>query len=194
MFPSRSANRGLGVLTALVLLLSGGSLLASPADASTCKTVRPTSIRTIETCYSVPQATTRTWRIAYQDGVENRLTQAVTGSCTTTKSTTYSYGLSVTLGAEVSAWVFNKISASVTGTLSKSTTTGYGITTTFPVPARSTVHCQRGAYSQGLRTQRTITTREYTNNAHTVLKSSRSEKRWITGSAPTPALWRLVSG
>ncbi|ROR93905.1 hypothetical protein EDD28_3334 [Salana multivorans] len=174
------------VVLATLLLLVLGVVGSGQAQAGSCDG-RQYSDRSETVCSSTPYKTTQGWVVGYRDSFENTGVNKMTASCTATTSSTVTYSLSLTLGVEAKAWIFAKISASVTGGISWSKATGYSTSTTFDVPRGRTVVCERGVVTQRFAGNR-ITTVDYKDWRPTVRKTS----GW-TGFAPSMTRWKTYT-
>lgn len=147
--------------------------------------------KTVETCFAAPRVTGESWVVGYRGHVENvNSAKPIPGTCSANVSKIVTYSLSATVAAEAKAWVFAKVSASVSGGVSNSMVTGYNFSTSFEVPARKTGYCERGVKTKRFETLRTVTTRFYA--AGTLLPSRTTVSRAnVTGSAPFSVGWKV---
>lgn len=174
------------VLATLLLLVLGVVASVEAQAASPCGS-RQYSDRTETVCVTTPSKTTQKWVIGYKDSVENGGVGNMRGTCTASTSKTVTYSLSLSIGAEAKAWIFAKVSATVTGGLSTSLSTGYVTSASFDVPRGKTVICERGLVTQNFKGVRK-TTIVYKNSRPNVNQSA----NW-TGNAPAMARWKIYT-
>ncbi|MFT3833497.1 MAG: hypothetical protein QM711_09275 [Micropruina sp.] len=67
-----------------------------------------------------------------------------TSTCTVSQTVSTSWSVSVSLSAELKAWIFAKVSATVTGGLVKSTSLTAGVSRTFKQKKGTTYRCEWG--------------------------------------------------
>jgi len=175
------------VLATLLLLVLGVVASGQAQAASPCDT-RQYSDRTESICSTTPVLQGTGWVIGYRDSVRNRSSSNISATCTATTSTTVTYSLSVTVGVEAKAWIFAKISASVTGGVAKSMSTGYSTSATFTVKPGKVMKCDRGVVTQRASAVRTTTT-TYKNSRPTTVNRTN-----FTVAAPSRGMWDIYPG
>jgi hypothetical protein len=120
--------------------------------------------------------------VDYRDSMINDTGLEQTLSVTATKSTTFTWGLSVTVGVEAKAWIFAKVSASVNGSIQHSSTTTFGSTATARVPAHSIIKADRGMWQE-----------KFGYKYYSINGSCKETHGSGTGQAPYRQYWRLYS-
>ena len=112
--------------------------------------------------------------------------QSITFTCTTQKSTTWTFGANATVKAEAGV-IFAKAETSISASVSRSTTTTDTTSGTYKIPPRKWAHCKRGTYWytwSGL-------TKKVTCDSSGCVKS---DVRSYTAHAPTREAWKIGPG
>jgi hypothetical protein len=96
------------------------------------------------TCIRVIQRTHPRFQAAWGYKYRNATPNWNQGSCTSKSTETFSWGGSVTVGVEAKAWIFAKVSASVSANFQKSKATERSTSPTFKLPPHSSRYCFDG--------------------------------------------------
>ena len=138
-----------------------------------------------ELCISVRYRLKQDRISIFESGVQNDLNREIQGSCTSREDETFRWGGSVTATAEGKAWIFAKVSGSVTASFDKTRTTSYSVSSTFPVAPKSTVYCYYVEVEERFMTRQCITT-AYTGGRKCYDKVFHAPKReiWIISKDP----------
>jgi hypothetical protein len=179
------ARRFVAIAFSLVLgvgLLAG---LAGPAQAALPKNCKDqsTSHTTIITCVTITSNRKNSkFRVADTDALVNTTNRTAEFSCEITKTKTWNYSASTTIGVEAGV-IFTKAKAEVTFALAHSRASGKSTRAGIKVPAHTTTYCDRGVY-----------THSYTGKVKQTRCSSSScitRNGTFKLTAPSTAAWRF---
>lgn len=130
--------------TSLAVAAASTVAFTVPAEAATTKCKSVGDGMTV--CNTITSKTVKRYKVKYADSVINKKNYAITGHCTSKVSKTTKYSVSISVSGEFKAWIFAKMSVTVSGGLEKSVTTEYGSSVDFKVKAKDTVNCDYGTY------------------------------------------------
>lgn len=95
-----------------------------------------------EVCIKVLHRMKQDDKLIYSNFVENDTSQTDNrGNCRSTKTETFRWGGSISATAEASAFIFAKVSATVTASFDKTRTSEVSVSADFSVPAHDTIYC-----------------------------------------------------
>lgn len=118
--------------------------------------------------------------IGYRDSISNSRRYAIEGHCEASTQKTSSWSVGTTLGTEIKAGIFGGVKAEVNASVEKSMTSGFVTSSTFKIPARDTVYCDRGIVNERIQ--------GYTKLSYCGGGCSTTRKNW-TFMAPARLRW-----
>lgn len=141
--------RKLLVRLVAVLLMTAGSLApVAPANADItglkCRYFDNGTSYTsdnYEVCIAVKYRMSRKSKLIYDSFVENGSKDPVTGTCSSKETKTFRWGGSITASAEGKAWIFAKVSGSVSVSFDRSRTSEFSTSAQFKVRPGETMYC-----------------------------------------------------
>ncbi|KZM79599.1 hypothetical protein A0J59_08325 [Cellulosimicrobium sp. I38E] len=86
--------------------------------------------------------------MAYRDSVINGTSATISATCEASTSKTYTHSVSASVEAKVKAGILGEMGVTAGYGFSASLSSGYSTSATFSVPARKTVKCDRGVYTE----------------------------------------------
>ncbi len=137
-----------GLLAAFAMVMT--TLSASPAQAAPitglkCKYFSngtPETSDNYEACIQVKYRMSRRAKLIFAHFVENDSSSGtVEGNCTSRETQTFRWGGSITASVEAKAWIFAKVSGSVTASFDKTRSTETSVSATFTVRPGKTKYC-----------------------------------------------------
>jgi len=133
------------ILTSLLLVLIGLASLSPSANAviapQRCRVLDGGTSYQSEICITIKYRMSRKAKLIHASFVENDTRDPATGHCSSTETKTFRWGGSITVSAEAKAWIFAKVSGSVTASFDKTRSTAYSVSTDFTVRPGDTVYC-----------------------------------------------------
>jgi hypothetical protein len=174
MRTTSSSLRALGAAVglALAVLATSAPAGAAPADRAAASTPASTLASTAASTAVLAKSSPKAWRctkwyhgpsvssrtcakitefdqtfdVDYTRTFFNKFRKKkITVQCTTSKSTTWKFGVSATVEAEAGV-IFAKAKTSLTGSVERSATTTDTASATFTLKPRKYAHCERGMY------------------------------------------------
>jgi len=163
----------------LASIVAGGILVAVPttAEASPARCVESgKSVR----CYKVLSTKKSTFKTLFTDGLINNTRTPANLECSVSQTKTFSASLGYTVTGSVKVKLLADISVQASATVKASVSATRGSKISKRVPARTTIYCDRGAY-----TYRATVRRTGSNGQHAIATTTK------TAVAPTAVVWRF---
>jgi hypothetical protein len=121
-------------------------------------------------------------KVDWPDAVINDSKSTASYTVKAEVSTTFTWGVSVSVSAEAKALIFAKVTGTVNGSIEHSKTTTYGSSVTVTVPPHSTMKADRGMWQE-----------KFSFKYYRIDKSCRETRSSGTGQAPYRSAWHLYS-
>ncbi len=141
-------HRALTRLAVLILVAAGSLVAATPANADItglkCRYFDNGTSYTsdnYEVCIAVKYRMSRKSKLIYASFLDNDSKDPATGTCTSKETETFRWGGSVTASAEGKAWIFAKVSGSVSASFDKTRTSEFSTSAQFTVQPGDTMYC-----------------------------------------------------
>lgn len=167
-------RRLITIFAAIVIALPLG---AGASQAAT----KCSSSYSSKTCATTTSRAGSTFVAGYRDSVINQKSYAINGTCQASTSKTVGHSVSTSVTASVKGLIFASMDATLSANIDKSMSTGYVTSASFKVPARSTVKCDRGIYTEKAN--------GYTTHSWYSAGKGGSTKSYWTSTAPSRAAW-----
>lgn len=136
-----------------------------------------------KTCATTTSRAGSTFVVGYRDSIINGKSYAINGTCQASVSKTVSHSVSTSVTASVKGLIFASMDATLSANIDKSMTTGYVTSAAFKVPAKSTVKCDRGIYTEKANGYTTLTW-------YSAGKGGSTKTNW-SSTAPSRAAWHI---
>ncbi|HSX68314.1 hypothetical protein [Nocardioides sp.] len=162
-------------------VVASGLAVASPAEAAPLWSSCFNTSSGNRVCNVITSNTENSRAIAWRDSVQNLTRSTISATCQAETSKTFTWGLSVSMTAEMKAPIFGGIQTTVNPSVQRSTTTGYVTSATFSVPAGATRHCDRGTVRERVK--------GYTKVGYYSAGSGGWNYTYWSAQAPTSARW-----
>ncbi|MCL2543814.1 MAG: hypothetical protein FWE71_15325 [Nocardioidaceae bacterium] len=132
------------LLSVTVPALSVAPAARAASGSGTCRVEH----NSVMECVKVIKHLSTQFHQTGSDGEDNRTPQRHTLTCSIKKTSSFAWGMSSSISAEGSAWIFAKVSVKIGAHFDKTEATENGVSTKMPVPPHTTVHCLRGTEVQ----------------------------------------------
>ncbi|QIK63590.1 hypothetical protein G7068_10585 [Leucobacter viscericola] len=178
-------------LASSIVFPASAAHAAAPSPCKSITTRVTTKERFVtETCFSNPVKVSKTFRSGYKQVFQANGVKNVRATCKSDKSSTTTYSINASVSAEGSAWIFAKVSATISGGASWSTSTSVGSSFSFDIPKGKRAACELGVEVTQFRTDKTTTYKKLARSNGRLLSRSSTTYR-IYGVAPArTSIWK----